>query len=193
MVLLVVRSQLPPLLVDCYVRTGTLRPGRPSWELSWGPDAIQQRQRRRQQRVALDALISCLRAALLFRAAPSSLSAGQAQRTAARSARSVRDLHARTHVRTARAPLRQLRAAVVRAPARPYDVGPAPAADHSARRRPPCPLSGLAQVARSLGSLGQRWWACGGGARLRAGVLTWWRFSWGCNNLILLVVYSIVT
>ena len=76
MVLLVVRSQLPPLLVDCYVRTGTLRPGRPSWELSWGPDAIQQRQHRRQQRVALNARTSYLRAALLFRAAPSSLSTG---------------------------------------------------------------------------------------------------------------------
>ena len=167
MVLLVVRSHLPPLLVDCCVRTGTMRPDHPSWELSWGPGAIQQRQRRRQQRVALDALISCLRAALLFRAAPSSLSAGQAQRTAARGARSMRDLHARTHVHTARAPLRQLRAEVVRAAGA---VGPAPAAAHSTRRRPPCPPGGLAQVARSLGSLGHRWWACGGGARLRAGV-----------------------
>ena len=126
MVLLVVRSQLPPLLVDCCVRTGTLRPDHPSWELSWGPGAIQQRQRRRQQRVALDALISCLRAALLFRAAPSSLSAGQAQRTAARGARSVRDLHARTHVRTARAPLRQLRAAVVCAAGAPVRRWPRP-------------------------------------------------------------------
>ena len=146
MVLLLVRSQLPPLLVDCYVRTGTLRPGRPSWELSWGPDAIQQRQRRRQQRIALNARTSCLRAALLFRAAPSSLSAGQAQRTAARGARSMRDLHARTHVHTARAPLHQLRAEVVRAAGAPVRRWPRPCG------RPLSPSEASVSTGRSCSS-----------------------------------------
>ena len=146
MVLLVVRSQLPPLLVDCCVRAGTLRPDHPSWELSWGPGAIQQRQRRRQQRFALDAIISSLWAALLFRAAPSSLSAGQAQRTAARGARPVRDLHARTHVRTARAPLRQLRAAVVRAAGAPVQRWPRPCG------RPLSPSEASVSAGRSCSS-----------------------------------------
>ena len=110
----------------------------------------------------MDALISCLRAALLFRAAPSSLSADQAQRTAARGARSVRDLHARTHVRTARALLHRLHAAVVHAAGAPVRRGPRPCG----RPLSPHLRHHRAVLLRSRGRWGV--WGIGGGGRAAA-------------------------
>ena len=163
MVLLFVGSQFPPILVDCCVRAGTLLPNCSPWELSWGSGAIQQRQRRRQQRRSRCPDFVSL-------GGPSVSREHRLPRPPGRPItrrRVVRDRCATsTPPPTPAMPGPCCAGCVPRwclRPPRPHGAGHAPAAFHSAPQGPPRPPGGLAWVARSPGSLGHRWLVAGGG------------------------------